>query len=167
MAVAVRLCMSTIGDLCKRKVVVAKKDESLLDAARRMRDQHVGCLVVVAEGASGDGVPVGMLSDRDIVTRALAQGAGELESLRVADVMSKDVVTAFVHEDVATIASRMRYAGVRRLPVLGENGALIGIIAHDDLLTRCARELQNLAQLIASEQRHERQPGDDRQVMRD
>jgi CBS domain-containing protein len=61
----------------------------------------------------------------------------------------------------------MRYAGVRRLPVLEENGTLIGIIAHDDLLTRLARDLQGLAMLIASEQRHERRPGDERQVMRD
>lgn len=157
--------MSTIGDLCKRNVVVAKRDESLWEGARRMRDLHVGCLVVVDEG-NGQRVPVGILTDRDIVMRVLSQDTVDLRAMRIEDAMTKEVISASEHADVATIATRMRYAGVRRVPVLDDGGNLIGIIAHDDLLTRLSRELQCLALLVASEQRHERRPSE-RQAMRD
>ena len=75
----------TAGDLCTRAVVTADPDETIVEAARRMRDRHVGALVIVDTAQR----PLGILTDRDIVVSAVAQSPGQLDSLRVADLMTR------------------------------------------------------------------------------
>lgn len=142
------------GEICSRIVVVAERDTPLPAAARRMREQHVGCLVVVDETGSGRRV-VGMLTDRDIVTAVMAQ-ALDPSALRVEDVMSADVVTAREADAFAELLAMMRRKGVRRLPVIDPQGVLVGLVTLDDLLEILAEQLRVVVQAIASEQRRER-----------
>lgn len=146
--------MTTAGEICNRLVVSATRDESIVDAARRMRDQHVGCLVVVERHARGR-VPVAMLTDRDIVVHAVAEGSGAAR-LRVGDVATGPVRTVAVHEALPGVLHRMRTLGVRRLPVVDETGVLQGIVTFDDLVGLVARELGTLAKLLEHEQARER-----------
>lgn len=142
------------GEICNRIVVVAERDTPVLAAARRMREQHVGCLVVVDEAGFGRAV-AGMLTDRDIVTAIVAQ-AVDPATLRVEDVMSAEVVTARDTDSFAELLGIMRRKGLRRLPVVDGKGALLGLVTLDDLLGIMAEQMRTVVQAIESEQRRER-----------
>lgn len=140
-----------IGELCNREVVLAYPDESLIDAARRMREHHVGTLVVVSGEAAAQRRPVGIITDRDIVVQVLAKDPDDLSRLDVGDVMSFKLVTAKESESPDEVMTRMRRNGVRRVPVIDAEGALIGILALDDLLEFMAERLEELAKLVSRE----------------
>ena len=145
----------TVGEICMRDVVFAYPNMSVGEAARLMREEHVGSLVVVSD-TEQKRLVVGMLTDRDI---ALAAVASENVSavLRVADIMSKNLVTTRPEDSMHAALGLMRHHGVRRLPVADADGTLIGIIALDDLLDILAEELQGLVQVIAREKQRESQ----------
>lgn len=149
-----------IGDLCNRDVIVTSKENSLRRAAELMRHFHVGDLVVV-EGKNGMSVPVGILTDRDIVVSVVAKGL-DINLFSVGDVMSVDLVTANEHDGVYETLQLMRSRGVRRLPVVNDDGALVGILTVDDLVDLLSEEMSDLSQLIAQEQALEqgRRPAD-------
>lgn len=142
------------GEICSRIVVVGERDTPLPAAAQRMREQHVGCLVVVDDTGSGRQV-VGMLTDRDIVTSVMAK-AVDPTTLRVEDVMSTDVVTARESDTFAELLATMRRQGLRRLPVVDAQGVLVGLVTLDDLLGILAEQMRTVVQAIESEQRRER-----------
>jgi CBS domain-containing protein len=142
------------GEICNRIVVVAERDTPLLEAAKRMREQHVGCLVVVDETGAGRLV-VGMLTDRDIVTAVIAR-AVEPDVLRVEDMMTTDVVTVAESTPFAELLATMRRKGLRRLPVTDAKGGLVGLVTLDDLLEIVAEQMRTLVQAIETEQRRER-----------
>lgn len=148
--------MKTVGELCIREVVIIRKDETVLEAARRMRAHHVGDLVVVEE-AAGKRQPVAILTDRDIVVGVLALDAERIGALLVGDVVFQELVT--VREDVSVLDTlkRMRGHGVRRLPVVNASHELIGIVAFDDLVELVAEQLNDLVQLLRREHEHERE----------
>lgn len=142
-----------IGAICNRVVVFATEDMSLKEAAQLMRDQHVGSLVVVREAAAGR-VVVGMLTDRDIVIVAMARDF-DPQTLRVADIMSTELITARPEDAISDVLAAMRRHGVRRVPVTGDDDVLIGIVTLDDLLEIMAEEMQGFVQAIISEQKRE------------
>lgn len=145
----------TIGRFCNRDVVVAEKTLSLREAAQRMRDYHVGALVVVdQEGKQAK--PVGILTDRDIVVEVIAVEA-PLDELTVADVMGAELLSVREDDSLWESLQYMRGRGVRRMPVTDNDGFLAGIVSVDDLLELFSSELMNLAQLIKHEQQRERQ----------
>ncbi|KPK72337.1 MAG: histidine kinase [Acidithiobacillales bacterium SM23_46] len=149
----------TVGTVCNRDVVYTTPDTSAPEAARLMREFHVGNLVVSEERA-GKRFPVGIVTDRDLVVEVLAQGVAP-ESVTVADMMSATLVTARESDDLMDTIKRMRVKGVRRIPVLGADGALVGILSVDDAIDLLAEELTDLARLITREQQreHMRRPG--------
>lgn len=142
------------GEICNRIVVVAERSTPVLAAAQRMREQHVGCLVVVEEAALGRRV-VGVLTDRDIVTAVIAK-AVDAGKLRVEDVMSAEAVTAAESTPFAELLATMRRQGLRRLPVVDGKGMLVGLITLDDLLEVLAEQMRTLVQAIGTEQQRER-----------
>jgi CBS domain-containing protein len=142
----------TVGDICTRSVVTAHADETVVEAARRMRDRHVGDLLVTDTQAR----PTGILTDRDIVVSAVAQSPDRLESLLVGDVMSRDVLTVRTGETLDEALKMMRGRGVRRLPVVSADGRLEGLVAFDDILELMSEELGELVALVAREQKLER-----------
>ncbi len=143
-----------VRDICQNNVVVVTGADSVLTAARLMRDQHIGCVIVTAD--SGDGVrPVGVLTDRDIVVAVLALNL-DAEEIAVADVMSADVRVIAADAGIPEALATMRAAGVRRLPVVGAGGVLEGLVSSDDILKALADELGNVARIVVSEQDQER-----------
>jgi CBS domain-containing protein len=146
----------TAGEVCNREVVIASADETIAQAARRIRACHVGTLVVV-DDREGTRTPVGILTDRDIVIHALADKAEPLYALRIGSVMSSNLVTAGEHESLPDVLKKMRSYGVRRIPIVNEDGGLEGILAFDDVVELLAEELSDLAGLIAREQTRERE----------
>lgn len=117
-----------IADAMTRDVQVIKPDQSLVDAARLMADCDCGALPV----ADNDRL-VGMLTDRDIVVRGLAQG--KTPDTRVQDVMSADVKYCFEDEDLDDVAQNMGDLQVRRLPVVSRDKRLVGIVSLGDIAT--------------------------------
>nr|WP_310137924.1 CBS domain-containing protein [Burkholderia ambifaria] len=135
--------------LCTRDVATCFETITVVEAAERMRDAHAGDLVVVRE-REGHLLPVGMVTDRDIVLAVVSPGA-EAGSLFVGDIMSEPVAVASGDEDVWLLAKRMRQHGIRRLPVVGDDGQLVGIVTLDDLLRAAAALLDEL-RLVAARQ---------------
>jgi CBS domain-containing protein len=153
---AVQEAVMTVGQICTRDVVVAGRDDTIAEAARRIRTRHVGTLVVV-DTRGGRPVPLGMLTDRDIVVNVLADDGEHIDVLRVGDVMGSRLVTARENEDLTDALKRMRLHGVRRVPVVTAEGYLVGILAFDDLIEHVTRELEDLAALVGREQEQERE----------
>lgn len=132
-----------VGDLCTRLVVWCGPNTSVVDAAKMMRDAHIGNIVVV-EPRGADRVPIGVVTDRDIVVQVIAKDI-EPGSLKVSDIMSREVYTVAEEEPASQTIDRMRFTGVRRLPVVNKQGALVGVIALDDLLRHLAEDLTAIA----------------------
>jgi CBS domain-containing protein len=99
---------------CRKEVVTIQPHDTVVSAARKMREKHVGALVVVDRG----GRPVGMLTDRDVVCRVVAE-AREPAGTSVDAAMSRDLVTVRREGNIDQAAFSMRKHGVRRVPILG------------------------------------------------
>jgi CBS domain-containing protein len=146
----------TIGDICNRNVVVAPKGEMVVDAAKRMRTSHVGALVIV-ENREGRHVPIGIMTDRDIVIGAVAGDADHINYLLVKEVMTSDVVTAMEQDSIEAALKKMHEHGIRRLPVVDAAGGLVGILTLDDILRYLTAQQSELVAMVAREQARERQ----------
>lgn len=136
----------TIGRICSRQVDLAELNESTRIAAQRMLQRQVGSLIVV----DALGVPVGILTDRDLVTKVMARGTSP-DDATVADAMTAH--PHYVHEDASIEEGlRMMRAGRhRRLPVVDGDGRLIGLISIDDVLLLISDEMQSIGRLIERE----------------
>lgn len=143
-----------VGKLCTIDTVCCTRDETVQGAAYLMRKHHVGDIVVVDE-PDGERSPVGIVTDRDIVVSVIALGLDPL-GLQVGDIMSDDLLVADEHEDVDALIERMRLRGIRRVPVVGEDGRLAGIVSADDLLGYLAEEMEDLSRISPYQQNHER-----------
>lgn len=143
-----------IGDICTTSTIYCTRDESVQDAALKMRQHHVGDLVIVDQGGT-DKQPVGIVTDRDIVVSVIALGLDPV-SLLVGDIMSEDLDTCRADDDVYETIERMHRRGVRRLPVVDGNGCLSGIVSADDLLGFLAEEMSELARIAPHQQAQER-----------
>ena len=144
-----------IGEICSREVVFARRDTTVKVAARLMRESHIGSLVVVDE-PDGKRIPAGILTDRDIVVAVVALGLNS-DVIQVGDVMSQELLAVREDAGVAETAELMRLKGVRRLPVTDDTGALVGIIAADDLLMLLAEEMSALAMMVSREHKREKE----------
>jgi len=144
----------SIGEFCNRDVVVVAKDATVQEAARLMRQYHVGDLVVIRE-REGTREPVGLITDRDIVIEVLGEEV-DINTVLVGDIMSHKLLTAREADGIWETLQRMRIAGVRRVPVVDAHGALQGIVTMDDMIELLADELSQLAKLVTREQAVER-----------
>lgn len=116
---------------------------AVLDAARIMRREHVGSVIVVDGGLTPK--PIAILTDRDIVVGMVAPGITDLEALTVDEVCTRELVTIDEFETLGNAAELMKEHGVRRLPVTDREGKLVGILALDDMLGTLAATLALLA----------------------
>ncbi|WP_426196099.1 CBS domain-containing protein [Massilia sp. DWR3-1-1] len=143
-----------IGEICTTSTIFCTRDDSVQDAAMKMRQHHVGDLVVIDQ-PDDDKLPVGILTDRDIVVSVIALGL-DPASLLVGDIMSDDLDTCHADDDVYETIERMHRRGVRRLPVVDGSGRLSGIVSADDLLGFLAEEMSELARIAPHQQAQER-----------
>lgn len=148
--------MPTVSDYCSHEPISARRDFSLLDTARLMRDHHVGSVMVVDEDAQGIRRPIGILTDRDLVVGVLAQTDRQLHLVRVDDVMTLNPVTAKETDDLSDTLMSMRANGIRRVPVVSDEGALVGVLSFDNLLDYIEDQVSDLARLVTRERRRER-----------
>ena len=105
-------------------------DASLQEAANLMVEHDCGCIPVV--DGKDTKKPIGMITDRDITTRAVALGKNPLE-LKVSDVMTANAITAIPMTSIEECCNMMEQYQVRRIAVVDENGACCGIIAQADI----------------------------------
>jgi CBS domain-containing protein len=133
----------TVASICTRLPETTSPEDTVLSAAQRMVSQEVGTLVVTDR----DGQPEGIITDRDIVIRCVAE---ELQPsrTRVAQVMSRDVQT--VHEDTAVEVALETMADreVRRLVVVNDAGRVAGIVSLDDFLEGVVAASEDIGRLL-------------------
>ncbi|MGB8339875.1 MAG: CBS domain-containing protein [Burkholderiales bacterium] len=143
-----------IGEICTRRVVTCNRDTNALQAAQIMRSSHVGDLVVVIKQPNGKRMPVGIVTDRDLVVAVMATEV-DPACLTADDIMRLELVTATENDTVYDTIAHMRKNGVRRIPVVDERGALVGIVTADDLLEHMAEEIAELARVPSGERLQE------------
>jgi CBS domain-containing protein len=129
-------------DQFNRPLATATVEDTVEKAAVIMRDQHVGCLIITR-----DGRPAGIVTDRDLVLRVLAEGV-DPSTVKLGQFVTFDPITISVKESVATAAERMRKHGVRRLPIVDDRGVAVGIITADDLLMMLGRQIGAVCEAI-------------------
>jgi CBS domain-containing protein len=145
----------TVGKICNREVVITTPEATLIAVAKLMREYHVGNVVVVK--ARGDEkVPVGIITDRDIVLAIVASEV-DLDAVLAGDIMSHELLTAGEQESIWDVLQRMRAHGVRRLPVVNARGGLEGILSVNDFLELISDELLALAQVATRQQQREKE----------
>lgn len=132
-----------VGEICTRSVSWCETGASVIDAARMMRDAHINN-VIVAEQWDGERIPVGVLTDRDIVIQIVAKEV-DPKAVSVGDIMGREIFTGDEDEPVSETIENMRFNGVRRLPVIDKRGAMVGVIALEDLLRNLAKDLTAIA----------------------
>ena len=142
-----------LQDLCVLDVARCARNTTIAAAARTMRQQHVGDLIVV-DDTDGTPEPVGIITDRDIVTEVIGRGL-DPDKTSVADIMTRQLVIAAASEDVDTAIERMRTHGVRRLPVIDANGGVLGILTLDDIYRHQAEQAAALVTIVNKEQSRE------------
>jgi CBS domain-containing protein len=142
--------MMDVNLICNHNVATIGKSQGVVDAAALMREEHVGDLIVV-ETRGNASVPVGILTDRDIVVGVVAKRVAP-DSVTVADAMTRNLLTVREDTSIEFALREMRRYGVRRAPVVRTNGDLVGIIAVDDIIQHLASQLSRLAELIQLEQ---------------
>lgn len=140
-----------IGSVRTPNAVVTYPDQALAEAARLMRDHHIGALVVL-DARDPRRQPQGILTDRDIVRGQLIKGA-DLHCLTVGDVMTRNPLVLRLSMSLSEGIEALKSRGVRRAPVVDDNGGLAGIVTLDDLLPALARNLQELAKIMGTQAR--------------
>lgn len=145
--------MTNLKTLCNRHVVHIDAHASVLEAAQLMREKHVGDVVVV-DGDHGILRPIGMLTDRDIVTLVVGEDV-DAETVKVIDVMAHNPRVVHQLDEISRAIECMSEAGVRRLPIVDERGGLVGIVTADDLHQVLARMQQQLASVSSQQIVHE------------
>jgi len=143
-----------IAHICTSQATHCTRDETVQGAALLMRRQHVGDVIVV-DRLDGASIPVGILTDRDIVVSVIAPGL-DPASLQVGDIMSTGLLTAQGSDDVYETIEKMRLRGIRRVPVVDAGGSLAGVVSADDLLEFLAEEMGELSRISPWQQSHER-----------
>lgn len=143
----------TIGEICNREVIVIQRDETIQEAAKLMRQFHVGAIIVI-DKPNGGAVPVGVITDRDLVVEVMATELDETV-ITVGDIMTPELFTVTENTAIDEAVELMRKKTVRRLPVVDDSGELIGILTLDDALQLLAEQLLDLAKLVRYEQKKE------------
>lgn len=145
---------TTVDSYCVRNVVTATRETPVARCAQLMHDEHVGGVVIVDEH-DGQSIPVGMVTDRDIAIEVVAFGV-DAQTLTAGDIMAGELAVARVDEDLLSVLATMREHGVRRLPVVGADGSLMGIVTADNLWEVLAEEVDGLARVVRAGQTRER-----------
>jgi CBS domain-containing protein len=136
-----------VAQVCTSTVVTVDHDIPLLQCAKIMHDDQVGSLVMT-ELRDGMHVPVGILTDRDITVKVVAFSL-DPTVFTARDIMARPLITARPDEDLLSVLARMRNHNVRRVPVISEEGALLGILAADDIWETLSEEIDSLERIMS------------------
>ena len=136
----------SIERICQRQVDVAELGETVQAIADRMRQHTVGCLVVVDDA----GRPIGIVTDRDLVIRVLAEGMDPYTT-RIERAMTFDVKTVPCDGSIEQALRVMRGGSFRRVPVVDEAGKLAGLVTLDDVLRLLVEEFSQAGHVLERE----------------
>ncbi|PLX51221.1 MAG: CBS domain-containing protein [Desulfobulbaceae bacterium] len=145
----------SVGKFCNRQVVVADRHSDIVAVAKLMRRHHVGDVVLVQDITVDNKVPVGIITDRDLVIELMALEVN-LETVNVGDAMSYELVTCCETDSLCDALQRMQARHVRRLVVVDEAGCLSGILTVDDLVELLAEEMSGVARVVMGQPERER-----------
>lgn len=140
--------MATVNDIMTKKVVTIGDRETVLDAAIKMSQHNIGCLVVLE-----DKIPKGLITERDIIKRAVAADREYPSRIRVSEIMSTPLISVSPFESVEKAAEMMNDMGVKRLGVV-ENNQLVGIVTTTDLIvaeTKFIKVLKRYVRILKKE----------------
>lgn len=118
---------------------------TVLDAAKFMTDMNVGSVIITDADS-----PSGLITDRDVVSKVLAQGK-DSKTTKIGEIMVSPVVTISEDKDIIDATKLMSSHGIRRLPVTDSTGKLTGVISLDDVLVMLGNEMQNIATTLKKE----------------
>jgi len=144
----------TVGTICTRQAITIDRDSYVAAAAGVMRERGVGYLIV-ADAAHGGRKPVGVLTDRDIVVKVMARNL-DPHTLKVGEVMTPEPLVAGFGDNIARTLHRMRAMGVRRVPIIGLQGNIAGVLSLDDVFDHLVGQMADVAGSIRSQQPAER-----------
>ena len=147
-----------VRDIMTRDLAVATRETTLHEVAAMMRDEDTGVIPVVEYSANGNGGAttaadrrpgygsgygklIGLVTDRDIVVRAIADGK-ECNAIRAEEVMSTDLYTARPHERLVEVIRKMGDKQVRRIPVVNENNRLLGMVSMGDIAVETEADVE-------------------------
>lgn len=134
----------SVQDIARTDVVTARPGDPAEMLAKQLKENNVGSVVVTE-----DEEPVGLVTDRDLVTRVVAN-LGAASGLTAGDIMTPGAITIDADEGILTLTELMRREAIRRVPVVSE-GELTGIVSMDDVQRLLVAELANLSQVIEKE----------------
>lgn len=134
-----------LSSIARKNVVTAKPDATLEQLAKLMEKHNVGSVVIV-EGKK----PVGIVTDRDLVVRAVVKGKGARET-RARDIMTPDPKVLPESYGICEALREAKEAGVRRIPLVDDQGNLTGIVSIDDIIFLVGQELEDIATIIGGE----------------
>lgn len=138
-----------VANYCRRDVQTVSPRETLRDAARRMHEQGVGCLVVTHEGRAQ-----GVITDRDLALQTLRDGL-DPDRVVVRELIGRDPAVIHGNMPLGVVSKMMRRLCVRRLPVVDDDERVVGVITADDLLRLLSREVSMLGEAVAAQARTE------------
>ena len=147
-----------IDMLYSRNIYRAPASCTLFRAAGIMRDKHVGALLVTAD-APGDARVVGLITDRDLVVRAMAQDARP-DQATIGEFMTRALIMVSRDASLYEAMETMRASGVRRLGVTDQDGEVVGVVSLDDIVEPLAAELSAFAGVVRTERFREVMRGD-------
>lgn len=136
----------TVEKICVREVEIVSCDETLQAAATQMRDRNVGALVVLDD----DKQPVGILTDRDVTIRVVADGL-DCRQMKVSDAMTETPYSIGESTPIEEALGKMRRGPYRRLPVVNQAGQLTGLLTLDDILDLLSEEFSTIRGILAAE----------------
>lgn len=136
----------SIKECCNTGVVCCSADTSLQDVATLMRKHHVGDVIVV-EDKDGNRIPVGIVTDRDIVMETVSVQM-DASVFTAGDIMTTPIITVRDEEDFIETLRIMRHHKIRRMPVVTPEGNLYGIVTADDIINLLSMELSLMTAAI-------------------
>ncbi|MCK9307188.1 MAG: CBS domain-containing protein [Methanoculleus sp.] len=128
---------------CREQVVAVSPDTPAVEVARIMGEKNVGSVVVI----TGDNRPAGILTDRDLAVRVMAQEKNPGQ-VRAEEVMTRDVITFQDNMGIYEAITKMTDSGIRRMPVVDDAGKMIGIVTMDDMIRMLGEEMAVIAKNI-------------------
>ncbi len=132
-----------LNNIVKKNVTYAFPTTSVEDVAVIMAEDEVGAVLIVDQGK-----PVGIVTDRDLVVRCLAQSKASKE-MTANDVMTARVTMVNVSEGIYTAIEKVKHAHVRRVALVDDAGNALGLLSFDDLFELLSTEMESLRHIIA------------------
>jgi len=135
----------TIKKICKNKVITASFDTPVYEVANLMKKHNIGNVVIIDN--DNKNTPIGIVTDRDIVVKAIADEVN-LKDILAKDIMSDDLLMLKEHYGILESLDMMCAKSVRRAPVINDSGTLTGVISTDDLILLIANEIESYAKIV-------------------